>query len=105
MGALEPGHLIIVLIIILVIFGPGKLPQLGKSLGEGIREFRRNTESHDTPEPTQAAAATTTNTTTTTTSTSTSAPTCRNCGAVLRGDQKFCGACGSAQAAAAPREG
>jgi len=34
-------ELIIVLIIALVIFGPKKLPDLGKGLGQGIREFRR----------------------------------------------------------------
>ena len=34
------GELILVLIIALVIFGPSKLPAIGKSLGEAIREFR-----------------------------------------------------------------
>ena len=105
----HPTFLIILLIIVLIIFGPGKLPQLGKSLGEGIREFKRNTESHDhdhTPEPSQAATTTTTTTTSTSSpTTATAAATCRSCGAALRGDQKFCGTCGSAQAAAAPREG
>jgi TatA/E family protein of Tat protein translocase len=41
MGALEPGHLIIVLAIILIVFGPGKLPQLGKAIGDGVRELKR----------------------------------------------------------------
>ena len=39
-GLLAPTELIVVLIVALVIFGPGKLPGLGKSLGRGINEFR-----------------------------------------------------------------
>ena len=39
-GLFEPTHLIFVLIIVLIIFGPGKLPELGKGLGKGIREFK-----------------------------------------------------------------
>jgi sec-independent protein translocase protein TatA len=37
-------ELIIVLVIALVIFGPKKLPDLGKGLGQGIKEFRHATE-------------------------------------------------------------
>jgi TatA/E family protein of Tat protein translocase len=37
---ITPFDLILVLVIALVIFGPGKLPGLGKALGESIREFR-----------------------------------------------------------------
>ncbi len=42
-----PLELAIVLIIALVIFGPKRLPELGKSLGRGIREFRSSVSSHD----------------------------------------------------------
>jgi len=35
-----PWELIIILFIVLLIFGAGKIPQLGKSLGEGIRNFQ-----------------------------------------------------------------
>jgi sec-independent protein translocase protein TatA len=38
-GATE---LIIVLVIVLIIFGPKKLPQLGRSLGGGLREFKNS---------------------------------------------------------------
>ena len=34
-------ELIVLLIVALVVFGPGKLPQVGKALGKGINEFRR----------------------------------------------------------------
>jgi sec-independent protein translocase protein TatA len=36
-----PGELIILLIIALVVIGPGKLPEVGAALGKSIREFRR----------------------------------------------------------------
>lgn len=44
-GRLGAGELIIILIIVLVIFGPSKLPQIGKSMGEAIKEFRKGTAS------------------------------------------------------------
>jgi len=40
-GLLQPMHLIIILVIALIIFGPGKLPELGKGLGKSIREFKK----------------------------------------------------------------
>lgn len=43
MFGLGPTELIIILVIALIIFGPGKLPELGKSLGKGISEFRKAT--------------------------------------------------------------
>ena len=38
-------ELIIIFLIILVLFGAKKLPEMGKGLGKGIREFKRATES------------------------------------------------------------
>jgi len=35
----------IVLVIALIIFGPGKLPEIGKALGKGIGEFRKESKS------------------------------------------------------------
>jgi len=35
-----PTHLIIILVIALLIFGPRKLPELGKGLGEGLKGFK-----------------------------------------------------------------
>ena len=37
-------ELILILIVALVVFGPRKLPELGKSLGAGLREFRKSTQ-------------------------------------------------------------
>jgi sec-independent protein translocase protein TatA len=40
-GLLQPTHLLLVFFIALLVFGPKKIPDLGKSLGESIREFKR----------------------------------------------------------------
>ncbi|HEY6020235.1 MAG TPA: twin-arginine translocase TatA/TatE family subunit [Candidatus Paceibacterota bacterium] len=40
-GLFQPMHLILILVIVLIIFGPGKLPQLGESLGKSIRGFKK----------------------------------------------------------------
>jgi len=39
-GLLQPTHLFFILLIVLLLFGPGKLPELGRSLGKGLREFK-----------------------------------------------------------------
>ncbi len=39
-GFLTPTTGAILLAIVLIIFGPGKLPEVGRSLGKGIREFK-----------------------------------------------------------------
>src|SRR5438270_13934590 len=39
-GLFQPMHLLFILAIVLIIFGPGKLPDLGRGLGKGIREFK-----------------------------------------------------------------
>lgn len=44
---LQPWHLLIVLAIILLIFGPGKLSGLGSALGSSIRDFKRATRDDD----------------------------------------------------------
>src|SRR5215469_11656067 len=44
---LQPWHLLIVLAIILLIFGPGKLSGLGSALGSSIRDFKKATREDD----------------------------------------------------------
>lgn len=39
-GLFQPLHLVVILIIALLVFGPSKLPELGKGLGEAIRGFK-----------------------------------------------------------------
>ncbi len=43
-GLLQPTHLILILVIVLIIFGPGKLPDVGKALGKSIKEFKSATK-------------------------------------------------------------
>jgi sec-independent protein translocase protein TatA len=40
-GLFQPMHLLLILVIVLIIFGPGKLPALGESLGKSIRGFKK----------------------------------------------------------------
>ncbi len=47
-GLLQPAHLIVVLAIAMLVFGPKKLPELGKGLGEGIRGFKKAMSENDT---------------------------------------------------------
>ena len=43
LGAGHWGYIVILLVIVLIIWGPGKLPDIGSGLGRGIREFRKAT--------------------------------------------------------------
>jgi sec-independent protein translocase protein TatA len=43
-GIFQPTHLLIILVIALIIFGPGKLPELGAGLGKAIRGFKKAME-------------------------------------------------------------
>src|SRR5436190_11272811 len=55
-----PGELIIVLIIALLVVGPGRLPDVGSALGKSIREFRKaatDVKDSTSLEPAQATAA------------------------------------------------
>ncbi len=40
-------ELIIILVIILIIFGAGKLPEIGEGLGKGIKNFRKSNNTED----------------------------------------------------------
>jgi sec-independent protein translocase protein TatA len=44
MGSLGFPELILIFVVALLVFGPKKLPELGKSLGKGLREFKRATD-------------------------------------------------------------
>ena len=55
LGPIGMQELIIIFVIALIVFGPRKLPQLGKSLGRGIAEFKRaSNELRSTEAPPEA---------------------------------------------------
>src|SRR3990170_2969404 len=90
-----PFELMLILAVVVIIFGVGRLPEVGGAVGRGIREFRRATKDEEAPrqipepkassEPPAAAA-----------STAESSPFCSNCGAKNELGAKFCSECGTA---------
>ncbi len=49
-GFITPMTAGIILVVALVIFGPGKLPELGKAMGKGIKEFKSATDGEEKKE-------------------------------------------------------
>ncbi len=47
---LQPTHLLFVLVIALLVLGPKRLPEVGRSLGRGIRDFKNALSTDDEPE-------------------------------------------------------
>ena len=102
---IQPIHLIIIVVVALIIFGPQKLPEIGRGLGRSLNEFRKGAremtegfrdevvKSDTTPVPMQsqpmtpaapaasAASAATVN--------------CPNCGAANPSGASFCNKCGT----------
>jgi sec-independent protein translocase protein TatA len=81
------GTVVIILVIVLILFGPRRLPELGESIGKAIRSFKK---AHDEPEiqpPKEeipgASASSTTQT-----------ATCPQCHQGFTGDFAFCPHCG-----------
>jgi len=87
-GLFQPLHLVVVLTVVLIIFGPGKLPELGHALGKTLREFREAMakigESPDASSATPKAIE------------RQDAARCTSCGAANSPNNSFCGSCGRA---------
>jgi sec-independent protein translocase protein TatA len=58
LGSIGLPELLIVLVIIIIIFGVGKLPEIGGALGKGIREFRSASQGLETDDSKTAEAKT-----------------------------------------------
>jgi sec-independent protein translocase protein TatA len=59
MAGLGWQELVIVLVIIMIIFGAGKLPEIAKSLGQGVKEFREEAQAPVVPGSASTTATTT----------------------------------------------
>jgi sec-independent protein translocase protein TatA len=55
-GILQPSHLIILLVVALLFLGPKRLPEAGRALGQGLKEFRSSITGNHDDEPQIAAA-------------------------------------------------
>ncbi len=104
---LQPLHLLVILVVALLIFGPSRLPEIGRAFGKTIREFQSATKEATqglSEELAQKPAA----------SPAAPAPApapapvveakkeepqvaCKNCGKSIQADMKFCPHCGAAQ--------
>ncbi len=52
MGAMSIGHWLIVLVVVLLVFGPKRLGDVGKGLGQGLKGLREGLSNKDTDTPT-----------------------------------------------------
>jgi sec-independent protein translocase protein TatA len=63
MGLDNPLHIVFLVVILLLVFGAKRLPEIGRSLGSGMREFKQSVtgeshdHGHDREQPTLPAAA------------------------------------------------
>jgi sec-independent protein translocase protein TatA len=56
-GWIGPWELAILLIVVLLVFGPKRLPEMGRSLGKGMREFKNSITGKDEDRPELTAPA------------------------------------------------
>jgi TatA/E family protein of Tat protein translocase len=82
-----PLELIIIVVIALLVFGPGRLGEVGGALGRGLRSFRNEMDGKS-DEPASAAHQA-----------SPDASACPSCGVANAADAKFCANCGSSMPA------
>jgi sec-independent protein translocase protein TatA len=84
MPPVGPTELILILAIVVLIFGVGRLADVGGAIGRSVREFREATEDNFTSTPAAGRPS--------------EPSTCKTCGIVLHTGARFCGSCGSAVA-------
>jgi sec-independent protein translocase protein TatA len=56
-GLTQPWHIILILLIALMLFGGRRLPEIGRSLGTGMREFKDSITCHTSPESSRQLAS------------------------------------------------
>jgi len=50
-GLFQPWHLVVILLVALLLFGPKRLPELGKGIGDGLRALKESMKPHDQTKP------------------------------------------------------
>jgi sec-independent protein translocase protein TatA len=88
MAGLGPLEIGLILVLVLIVFGAGRLPTVFGQLGKGVRTFREESEKKDA-EPLASDGSTTT----------AGSRYCSKCGKPNGPDAKFCASCGSPLAA------
>lgn len=78
------GPILIILLIVLILFGPRRLPELGESIGRAIKSFKKAHDDADQITKTEEGTA----------GPQTQAPTCPSCQKPVGGDFAFCPHCG-----------
>jgi sec-independent protein translocase protein TatA len=96
-GVLQPWHVIVILVIVLVIFGPGKLPQLGKAMGETMKDFKKAVSDGDESKPEEPVAAAPVAPAAVVAAPAQAMRDCATCHKPVPVNDRFCGACGAAQ--------
>lgn len=87
---------VVILLVVVLIFGVGKVSEVGGALGKSVREFRRATREDDDAEPQRPAVANANSSAPAASSAPTSASRfCSNCGAQLNAGSRFCSECGA----------
>jgi sec-independent protein translocase protein TatA len=89
---LQPTHLIIIAVVALIIFGPSRLPEIGRAVGKTLNEFRAATK-----EMTQTLQEEVTKPAEVKKEEPVAQVACKNCSKPMQAGVKFCPECGAAQ--------
>jgi len=89
--------LIVILVVALLVFGPKRLPEIGRSLGKGMREFKDSIAGSDEPDsPSEPLLLEQSEEPETATATGqTGRHLCAGCGVEARAEDRFCSSCGA----------
>jgi len=96
MPMLGPTELIVILVIVILIFGAGKISTLGSAMGRTIHDFRKEVSGDESKSTETAAPQTPASITAGQTTGATGGVFCSSCGAGMSAEAKFCPSCGVA---------
>ncbi len=94
---LQPLHLVVIAVVALIIFGPSRLPEIGRSVGKTLKEFQAATKeatqalSEEVAKPAEVKKEEPAK------SAESAQATCKSCNQPIPAGKKFCPECGAAQ--------